>query len=98
MQDDPQEMTNLIESRTHAAVRNELHDKLIDWMNVTRDPFRGYYWQRRPWRTDAPEASWEFTGCTRQREPDVGEPRQMDYDTGLPMTQAVRGKNVPDYV
>ena len=63
-------------------------------MNETRDPFRGYYWQRRPWRTDAPAAHWEFTRKTRQRENEEYEPRQLDYGTGLPMEEAVRGKQV----
>ena len=97
MQNDPQELNNLIESPEHTAIRNKLHDRLIDWMNETRDPFRGYYWQRRPWRTDAPVATWAFTGFTRQREPDDGEERQLDYDTGLPMLHATRNKHVPDY-
>ncbi len=97
MQNDPGEMNNLILSPEHETVRNGLHDKLIEWMNVTRDPFRGYYWLRRPWRADAPEATWSFTGFTRQRESDDGEPCQLDYDTGLPMEKAVRNKNVPEY-
>ena len=61
-------------------------------MNTSRDPFRGYYWLRRPWRTNAPPATWAFTGFTRQREEDAGEERQLDYDTGLPMEQATRFK------
>ncbi|QHI69212.1 sulfatase-like hydrolase/transferase [Tichowtungia aerotolerans] len=92
MQEDPEEMVNLIENPEHVPERDSLHDKLIEWMNETRDPFRGYYWQRRPWRADAPSATWEFTGCTRQREPDTGESRQLDYDTGMPMSEAVRHK------
>jgi uncharacterized sulfatase len=92
MQEDPEEMHNLIDQPGVSKVRNELHDKLIEWMNRTRDPFRGYYWLRRPWRTDAPPPTWEFTGCTRQREPDIGESRQLDYDTGLPMKESVRFK------
>ncbi|MHB1023999.1 MAG: sulfatase-like hydrolase/transferase, partial [Acidobacteriaceae bacterium] len=39
---DPGELNNLIDSAEHAAKRNELHDKLLNWMNVSRDPFRGY--------------------------------------------------------
>jgi uncharacterized sulfatase len=92
LEDDPYEMTNLIDSTDHAKKRDALHDRLLDWMNETRDPFRGYYWQRRPWRTDAPAAQWEFTRKTRQRENEEYEPRQLDYGTGLPMEEAVRGK------
>ena len=89
---DPHEMKNLIASPAHAAIRNALHDRLLDWMNRTRDPFRGYYWERRPWRTDARPASWRYTAMTRQRENEEYEPRQLDYDTGLPMKEATRQK------
>ena len=59
-------------------------------MNETRDPFRGYYWERRPWRRDARAASWEYTGMNRQRETDGDEPVQIDFGTGLEITDAVR--------
>ena len=85
---DPQEMTNLIDSPSHAAARNALHDRLLDWMNRTVDPFRGYYWERRPWRTDARPATWDYTSMTRQRQAEEdGEPRQLDYSNGLEITQ-----------
>jgi uncharacterized sulfatase len=90
---DPDEMTNLIESPTHAAMRNRLHDRLIEWMNETRDPFRGTCWLNRPWRTDAPAPTWGFTNMTRQREEDERyEPRQLVYETGIVMDKAVRKK------
>lgn len=90
---DPCEVTNLIDSPAHTAIRNALHDRLLDWMNDTRDPFRGYYWERRPWRTDARPATWSYTGMTRQRIEDPRyEPRQLDYATGLEITEAVRKK------
>ena len=92
---DPDEMTNLVGSAEHADARNALHDRLLDWMNGTHDPLRGYYWERRPWRTDAREATWDYTGCTRQREEEEYEPRQLDYDTGLEITDATRPKHVP---
>lgn len=92
LQADPQEMENLILSAEHSGRRNTLHDRLLDWMNRTRDPFRGYYWERRPWRTDARPATSAYTLLTRQRENEEYEPRQLDYDTGLPMREAVRGK------
>jgi uncharacterized sulfatase len=61
-------------------------------MNRTRDPFRGYYWERRSWRPR--KALWDGTaGMTRQREPDGYEPRQLVYETGLEMKEAVRKKN-----
>jgi len=89
---DPQELTNIIDSPTHNRIRNSLHDQLLDWMNDTRDPFRGYYWERRPWRADARPATWDYTGMTRQRDNPEYEPRQLDYETGMPMEQAVRQK------
>ncbi len=92
LETDPAEMNNLIDSEEHAALRNGLHDRLLTWMNDTRDPFRGYYWERRPWRDDACKADWRYTGMTRQREDDGYEPRMLDYVTGLEMTEAVRLK------
>jgi len=89
---DPYETRNLISLEETAFVRNALHDKILDWMNVTRDPFRGYYWRMRPWRTDPFEPTWSYTGFTRQRENEEYEPRQLDYATGLPMDNATRKK------
>lgn len=89
---DPGEMNNLIDSPDHADLRNRLHDRLLDWMNTSRDPFRGYYWGRRSWRPDFPE-TWANAGMTRQRESDGYLPRELDYDTGLTMGNATRPKN-----
>jgi len=93
LETDPGEMVNLIDREETAGIRNRLHDRLLDWMNETRDPFRGYYWERRPWRSDAREATWAYTGWTRQRENEEYEERQYDYDTGLPMEEASRFKS-----
>jgi len=92
LETDPGEMDNRIHATEQAAIRNALHDRLLDWMNTTRDPFRGYYWERRPWRTDARPATWNYTGMTRQRENEEYEPRQLDYATGLDIAEAVRRK------
>jgi uncharacterized sulfatase len=89
---DPSEMNNLIKSNEHVTVRNDLHDRLLNWMNVSRDPFRGYYWGRRAWRPEYPE-TWANDGYTRQREDDRYLPRELDYDTGLTMTTATRSKS-----
>jgi uncharacterized sulfatase len=70
-----------------------LHDKLLDWMNTSRDPFRGYYWGHRPWRPEFSE-DWANAGMTRQRESDGYLPRELDYDTGLPMEKATRSKKI----
>ena len=91
LETDPGEMTNLIHSPAHAGRRNELHDRLLAWMDETRDPFRGYYWERRDWRLDV-KVSWAHHGMTRQREDDGYEPRQLNYDTGLTMKDAARRK------
>ncbi|QDU71475.1 sulfatase-like hydrolase/transferase [Mucisphaera calidilacus] len=92
VQADPGELKNLIHDPPDRARRDRLHDVILDWMSDTRDPFRGDYWRRRPWRVDAPPASWAYTGMTRQREHTEYEPHQLDYDTGLDMTEAVRPK------
>ena len=91
LQADPYEMANRIEDPGLLAVRNRLHDQMLDWMNRTRDPFRGWYWERRPWRTDArPVTDWHYTNTTRQRESEPGAPRVLDYDTGLEAVDLVR--------
>lgn len=95
IQTDPSETVNLIEDNRYADIRNRLHDALILHMDETRDPFRGYQWCARPWRKDL-VPKWNNSGCTRQRENEEYEPRQWDYDTGLPMKEAVRGKKLYD--
>ena len=88
---DPCNLHNLINDPEYAAIRDELHDRIIDWMNETRDPFRGYQWQCRPWRTDK-KPSWDVDGLTRQRKPEEGGYVQLDYMTGLPMLTPTRVK------
>ena len=92
MQNDSGEINNLINNELYIPIRNKLHNKLLDWMNRTRDPFRGYYWENRPWRTDATQPTWDYTRCTRQRENDRYEPRQLDYSTGLEISETTRLK------
>jgi uncharacterized sulfatase len=82
LHNDPHEMRNLIDSQQHAQIRNRLHDRLLTWMNDTRDPFRGYYWERRPWRTDARPAAWHYTRTIRSTRVER-EPKPLNYDTGL---------------
>lgn len=91
LQTDPDEENNLINDKQHAELRNKLHDALLHQMDVSRDPFRGYYWGRRAWRQDYP-VSWENHDMTRQAEEDGYRPRQLDYDTGLPMEKGIRRK------
>ena len=69
-----------------------LLQRLLAHMNDVRDPLRGYCWERRPWNGQAAQATWDYTGCTRQRsEPDYEKP-QLDYDTGLVPEGLVRMK------
>lgn len=91
LQEDPQEMVNRINDPACYEQICRLHDAILENMNRTRDPFRGYYWHCRPWRKDAPKPTWEYTGYTRQSENDY-EKRQLDYATGLTMESAVRKK------
>ena len=93
LESDPDEMVNLINSADHAEIRNKLHEAVLDNMNAVRDPFRGYYWECRPWRDDSVTPSWNYTNMTRQREEDTYyESRQLDYATGLTMKEATRKK------
>lgn len=92
LETDKEELHNLIEDERYEVVRNKLHDAILRNMNETRDTFRGYYWERRPWRKDASPASWDYTGCTRQRSDSAYEPRQLDYSTGLEIKELVRKK------
>jgi len=82
LQNDPQEMDNLIDAPATAAVRDKLHGDLLEWMNRTRDPFRGPVWERRPWRKDRKQG---WLGPTRPRPLDGYERPCIDYETGLPM-------------
>lgn len=91
IKEDPHEVHNLINDPAYAEVRNHLHDLILEHMNETRDMYRGYQWAVRPWRTDK-VAKWSNDGYTRQRENEEYEPRQMDYDTGMPMVEATRIK------
>lgn len=90
--DDPGEMNNLLDVESYKTKRNELHNVILDWMNDTRDPWRGYYWECRPWRDDAKEVTWDYTAKTRQRYTEKDEVGQLDYATGLPITEFVREK------
>jgi len=81
---DPQEMTNLIDSSEYSETRDVLHDRTLEWMNKTRDPFRGPIWERRPWR-EKRLMGWNGSGKTRPRPDDRYEPRVLLYGTGLPV-------------
>jgi arylsulfatase A-like enzyme len=95
MEQDPYEVSNLIYNEDYKEIRNKLHDRLLENMNETRDLYRGYQWACRKWREDK-KPSWANDGYTRQRENEEYEPRQLDYDTGLTMIEAVRLKTTKD--
>ena len=95
MKKDIAEVNNLINDERYAEVRNKHHDALIEHMNDTRDLYRGYQWICRPWRKDK-SPKWANDGYTRQRENEEYEPRQLDYDTGLPIVEAIRKKTTQD--
>jgi uncharacterized sulfatase len=55
-------------------------------MDATLDPFRGYCWERRPWRKDTRDIHW-YGGGTRHRATEEHEPSFLDYRTGMAVSQ-----------
>lgn len=92
LKEDPEEMDNRILDPALDKEKRRLHKALLDNMYQTRDPFRGYYWENRPWNSYPEDRTWDSRRMTRQRENEDYEPRQLDYSTGLPMEAAVRKK------
>lgn len=92
LEKDPYEVHNLIHTESYQTIRDTLHNALLDEMNRSRDPFRGYYWENRTWRKDATRPTWHYTGMTRQKENEEYEPRQLDYATGLEILESSRIK------
>ena len=88
---DPYELENLIEDKRYTEVRDEMHEALMEEMNAKRDPFRGYQWRYRYWCPED-KSDWECDGYTRQRPTGEGEVKQLDYETGLEITEYVRPK------
>ena len=81
LEEDLAEVDNLIKDSNYADVRDEMHDRLLDWMYKKRDPFRGPSWERRPWRASR---RFQWRGQFRPRPADGYAPEVRDYDTGLP--------------
>jgi uncharacterized sulfatase len=52
LETDPGERRNLIADPACAALRDELHDQLLRYLDRVRDPLRGDCWAKRPWRTN----------------------------------------------
>ena len=80
---DPGEMHNLIDDPTYHALRDDLHDLVLERMYAVRDPFRSPYWERRAWR-DAGSRTLAWMGKYRPRPDDGYAPPYRDYDTGFP--------------
>ncbi len=91
LEKDPYEMNNLIDSKEYEAIRNDLHDRILDRMNRTRDPMRGYVWACRPWRKDK-KPSFANDNCERQI--DDGVHKRLSYSTGLPITELITKKGL----
>ena len=91
LESDPQEMNNLISSPEYSAARDFLHDRMLEWMDKTRDPFRGPIWERRPWKKKR-IMGWRGSGQTRPRPDDGYEPRVLLYTTGLPVEKWEYGR------
>ncbi|HBL83623.1 MAG: sulfatase [Clostridiales bacterium GWF2_38_85] len=83
---DPYEMKNLIFDESCKEIRNSLHDQILEMMNRTCDPFRGYQWGRRSWRPDYKPTTgnfWDMDGLSRQINIEGYEPDQLEYWTAL---------------
>lgn len=75
---DPDEAHNQIDDDSVASIRDELHDRLLEWQEQTKDPFRGPQWGQRPWRADFKHA---FVGLLTTGWKDAW--KDGDFDTGL---------------
>ena len=90
LETDPQELTNLIADESVSDIRDALLDRILTWMNKTRDPFRGPIWERRAWNT---KRRMRWGGSTRPRPDDGYEPRVLLYETGFPVERWEYPKN-----
>lgn len=85
LEKDPQEMGNLIEKEKYAENRDCLYDRLLIWMDETRDPMRGHCFCCGPRRTGTAPKSWNDSGMTRQKEPDYDESGELCHIDVLPV-------------
>ncbi len=83
LQTDPDELLNQINKTEYNTVRDTLHKRILEWMDQSRDPFRGYIWTHRKWSKE--QQRWRGAGMTRPRPDDGYEPRVLLYETGLPV-------------
>tara|TARA_R100000027_G_scaffold67066_1_gene64503 strand:- start:284 stop:1789 length:1506 start_codon:yes stop_codon:yes gene_type:complete len=90
LESDPDELNNRID--LPSPERDRLHRAILDWMDATRDPFRGPPWHHRPW-SNRPRPSY-WGGPTRPRpfDPDFSPPTRL-YETGKVIDRAVYRKD-----
>ena len=50
LEQDPYEVTNLIDSPEHTQIRDRMHDWILEEMDRIRDPYRTFHWSKRSWR------------------------------------------------
>jgi uncharacterized sulfatase len=77
---DSGEVQNLIREDAHATERDALHDRLLEVMAESRDPFHDPAWKDRPWREDTELTDAQSVGPDR---PDDGV-RPPSGDTLIP--------------
>lgn len=82
LSNDPGELHNLILNTKYSDIREELHRKLMDEMNRSRDPFRGPVWEERHWSKGVKQP--KLGGLRRMRPYDGFLPEAYNYDTGMP--------------
>ena len=71
------------QAMVNIEVRESLHKRILEWMDKSRDPIRGYIWTHREWSME--RQRWRGSGMTRPRPDDGYEPRVNLYETGLPV-------------
>ena len=73
LDEDPYEMTNLIDAPSYTGARNDLHERLLEEMDHIRDPFRSFHWGDRSWNSIREIFYW---GGEENRLAPVGFPFQ----------------------
>ncbi|MCD6123469.1 MAG: sulfatase-like hydrolase/transferase [Spirochaetales bacterium] len=83
LQNDPGELDNLINRINCKEVRDKLHDRLMEEMKISRDPFKGSIWKNRKWRIRKKQFVFGDKG-TLPRKEDGFLPDSYNYWTGMP--------------
>jgi uncharacterized sulfatase len=77
LQEDPGEVTNLINEPGVAKERDRLHEDLLKELDRTLDPLRGPEWAARPWSTRSSPKAY-FHGL--ESRPGLHRPRGFPWD------------------